>query len=156
MLHHFFCSLILLTLSFFCFYLFVCFYLLPSGCSDHASHGPHYVHAACQYDGPSHSADEPSVPGHYRKCEQDSLCHSEPHTDNPTQAHIVAVIIVTESGYKDILKCSNMLAVLATTCCFECFSQFCIKFLKKFLDDEVQLNLVQLCTRYSYTAAILQ
>lgn len=41
----------------------------PPGCSDHAGHGPHYVHAACQHDGPYHPADEPSVPGHYRKCE---------------------------------------------------------------------------------------
>lgn len=56
------------------------FYLLPPGCSDHASHGPHYVHAACQHDGPSHPADEPSVPGHYRKCEYSLLCHNEPHT----------------------------------------------------------------------------
>lgn len=41
----------------------------PPGCSDHASHGPHNVHAACQHDGPYHPTDEPSVPGHYRKCE---------------------------------------------------------------------------------------
>lgn len=41
----------------------------PPGCSDHAGHGPHHVHAACQHDGPYHPADEPSVPGHYRKCE---------------------------------------------------------------------------------------
>lgn len=41
--------------------------LASPGCSDHASYGPHYVHAACQHDGPYHPADEPSVPGHYRK-----------------------------------------------------------------------------------------
>lgn len=51
--------------------------LLPPGCSDHTSHGPHYVHAACKHDGPSHPADEPSVPGHYRKCEYSMLRHSQ-------------------------------------------------------------------------------
>lgn len=48
--------------------------LSPPGCSDHAIHGPHYVHAACQHDGPDHPADEPSVPGHHRKCEYSQLC----------------------------------------------------------------------------------
>ncbi|KAF3834026.1 hypothetical protein F7725_025230 [Dissostichus mawsoni] len=43
-------------------------------CSDHARHGPHYVHAACQHDGPSCPADEPSVPGHYRKLHDCCSC----------------------------------------------------------------------------------
>lgn len=59
------------------------FSVVPPGCSDHASHGPHYVHAACQHDGSYHPADEPSVPGHYRKCKYSSLWRlkqQSPHT----------------------------------------------------------------------------
>uniref|UniRef100_A0A671XDU5 RNA binding motif single stranded interacting protein 3 n=1 Tax=Sparus aurata TaxID=8175 RepID=A0A671XDU5_SPAAU len=59
-------------------------------CSDHASHGPHYVHAACQHDGPYHPADEPSVPGHYRKLHDCCSCRSAYARDLHSPVHSCA------------------------------------------------------------------
>lgn len=70
----------------------------PPGCSDHANHGPHYVHAACQHDGPYHTADEPSVPGHYRKCEYNA-CNYFAHTRSEHSCKLRCLVSLTHFHY---------------------------------------------------------
>lgn len=88
----------------------------PPGCSDHANHGPHYVHAACQHDGPYHTADEPSVPGHYRKCEYNA-CNYLAHTRSDHNCKLRCLVSLTHFHYCRQSEYSPYLSRLLK-CCF--------------------------------------